>query len=417
MSTPLPHGDEPGGLPTSPGLVRRLGLLDATTVGLGAMLGAGVFVAFGPAAAAAGATLPLALVLAGLVAWANADSSARLAAVLPTSGGAYAYGRARLGTPWGVLAGAAFLLGKTLSTGAITWTVGTYLWPDAARSVAVAAVLLLTGLAAAGLQRGVVATRAVVVVVLVTLLATVVGAAAALLRGSVPAADLPAAADVAAALTTAPGVPGLLQGAGVLFFAFAGYARVATLGEEVRDPRRTLPRAIAAALATVLVVYAAVGATLMAVLGPERLAASQRPVADAVEQLAGPGWAGGVVVVAALAALASALGVLLGLSRTTLAMARDGVLPRAWARLTGGAADPRPVRAQLVVGGAVVVGLLVLDLPRAIAASSVAVLVYYAVAHAAALTLPGRARRVVPVLGLAGCVVVAAALAVGLAGG
>lgn len=379
------------------------------------MLGAGVFVAFGPAAAAAGATLPLALVLAGLVAWANADSSARLAAVLPTSGGAYAYGRARLGPAWGVLAGTAFLLGKTLSAGAIAWTVGTYLWPQGARGVAVAAVVLLTGLAAAGLQRGVSATRAVVVVVLVTLAAVVAAAMVAVVRGTGTAAGPPDLLAAGTALSGAPGAAGLLQGAGVLFFAFAGYARVATLGEEVLDPRRTLPRAIALALGTVLVVYAAVGAALLAVLGPGGLAASRRPVADAVDQLAGPGWARAVVAVAVLAALASALGVLLGLSRTTLAMARDGVLPRRLAHLTR-TADPRPVRAQLVVGGAVVVGLLVLDLPRAIAASSVAVLVYYAVAHAAALTLPGRVRRVVPVLGLVGCLGVAVALVLGLAG-
>ncbi|EYR63180.1 transporter, partial [Actinotalea ferrariae CF5-4] len=382
--------------------------------------------------AAAGGLLPWALVLAGLVAWANADSSARLAAELPTSGGAYAYGRARLGTPWGVLAGTAFLVGKTLSAGAVAWAVGTYLWPEAARAVAVTAVVALTALAVGGLQRGVAATRAVVVVVLGTLLAVVVGAGIAVVDGRV-AASTSAGTPFDGALADPAGVAGLLQGAGVLFFAFAGYARVATLGEEVRDPRRTLPRAIAAALATVLVVYAAVGAALLAVLGPATLAASQRPVADLVEVLAGPGWASVVVAVAALAALASALGVLLGLSRTTLAMARDGVLPRGLAHLTttrrlahptatrrsarAHDGDPRPVRAQLAVGGAVVVGLLLLDLPRAIAASSVAVLVYYAVAHAAALTLPGRTRRVVPVLGLVGCLTVAAALALGLADG
>jgi APA family basic amino acid/polyamine antiporter len=395
----------------APRLARRLGFLDATTIGLGAMLGAGVFVAFGPAAAAAGATLPFALVLAGLVAWANADSSARLAALLPTSGGAYAYGRARLGAPWGVLAGVAFLLGKTLSAGAIAWTVGTYLWPEGARGVAVASVALLTGLAAAGLQRGVAATRAVVVVVLVTLVAVVLGTVVAVAGGSAAVAGPPDLGALAAALSGSPGVAGMLQGAGVLFFAFAGYARIATLGEEVLDPGRTLPRAIAAALGTVLVVYAAVGVALMTVLGQAGLAASRRPVADAVDQLAGPGWARAVVVVAALAALASALGVLLGLSRTTLAMARDGVLPRGLASVGTGRS---PVRAQLAVGAGVVVGLLLLDLPRAIAASSVAVLVYYAVAHAAALTLPGRGRRTVPALGLIGCLVVAVALTLGL---
>lgn len=377
-------------------------------VGLGSMLGAGVFVAFGPAAAAAGDALPLALVLAGVLAWLNADSSARLAAVLPTSGGAYAYGRARLGAAAGTVAGAAFLLGKTISAGAVAWTVGTYLWPAYARPVAVGVVLLLTALACAGVHRSAATTGVVVVVVLVTL-AAVVGAVvvwSATGGGAAPLLDGPAAPGEGS--TT----PDLLRGAGILFFAFAGYARIATLGEEVRDPRRTLPRAIGIALGVVLVVYAAVGWALRTALGGD-LARSDRPVADALDAVAGSGWAVPVAVVAAAAALASGLGVLLGLSRTTLAMARDGVLPRRLARLSGPTDSRRPVLAQVVVGASVVVAILLLDLPRAIAWSSAAVLVYYAVAHAAALTLPGRTRRLVPALGLVGCLVVTVSLVLG----
>ena len=184
---------------------------------------------------------------------------------------------------------------------------------------------------------------------------------------------------------------------------------IATLGEEVRDPGRNIPRAIGIALGLVLVVYAAVGAALIGALGTARLATSDRPLAELAEVLGGPGWVPTVVLTAGVAALASGLGVLLGLSRTCFAMARDGVLPRSLARLGGPAADT-PVRAQLLVGITAVVGMLLLDLRQAIAVSSVAVLLYYAIAHAAALRLPGRARRAVPALGLLGCLTIAIAL-------
>ncbi len=386
-------------------LARRLGLRDAVVVGLGAMLGAGVFVAFGPAADAAGGALPIALALAGAIAWANADSSARLAARHPTSGGAYAYGRARLSPAAGTLAGAAFLVGKTASVGAVALTVGAYLWPEQARAVAVVAVVGLTALAAGGVQRSARVTAVVVVAVLAVLAG--VAALAVVRAGDHAWAGLEGLGWGAGG---GPGPAGLLDGAGLLFFAFAGYARIATLGEEVTDPRRTLPRAIAIALAVVLVTYAVVGVVLVGVLGVGRLADSSRPVADAVSALGADGLVPVVVATAVAAALASGLGVLLGLSRTAFAMARDGVLPRVLARLDGPAEQRRPVLAQVVVGvGAALVAVLA-PVGIAIAASSTAVLVYYAVAHAAALTLPGAARRAVPVLGLLGCLTVAAAL-------
>jgi APA family basic amino acid/polyamine antiporter len=271
--------------------------------------------------------------------------------------------------------------------------------------VAGTAVVGLTALAAGGVRRSARVTTVVVVAVLAVLAGV---AALAVARGGDHAwAGLGglgwrAGGDAGAA--------GVLDGAGLLFFAFAGYARIATLGEEVTDPRRTLPRAIAIALAVVLVTYAAVGAVLVGVLGVEPLADSTRPVADAVTALGADGVVPVVVAAAVAAALASGLGVLLGLSRTAFAMARDGVLPRALARLDGPTEQRRPVLAQAVVGvGAALVAALA-PVGVAIAASSTAVLVYYAVAHAAALTLPGAARRAVPVLGLLGCLTVAAAL-------
>ena len=192
------------------------------------MLGAGVFAAFAPAAAAAGSGLLLALAGAAVVAFCNATSSARLAARYPDSGGTYVYGRRRLGDFWGFLAGWGFVVGKTASCAAMALTVGTYVWPAAARPVAVVAVVALTALNWFGVHRSAVATRVIVVVVL-CVLALVVASAAVGDRVTTP--------HLLPGHGSHGGVVGLLQAAAFLFFAFAGYARIATLGEEVRRPR------------------------------------------------------------------------------------------------------------------------------------------------------------------------------------
>ncbi|AUN40702.1 APC family permease [Tsukamurella tyrosinosolvens] len=384
---------------TEPALRRTLGLGDAVTVGLSAMIGAGVFVSFAPAAAAADSALFVGLAIAALIAYCNASSSARLAARYPQSGGTYVYGRERLGPFWGHLAGWSFVVGKTASCAAMALTVGHYAWPDRAHAVAAGAVVALTALNIAGVERSARVARVVVALVLAVLAAVVVAAFAS------GAAEPSRVFDGAAA-----GPFGVLQAAGLLFFAFAGYARIATLGEEVRDPARTLPRAIFLALAVALGVYALVGVALVAVLGTDGLAASVAPVADAARATGLPVVI--VTVTACVAALGALLALLLGVSRTTLAMARDGHLPRALATVH----ETRrvPVYAELAVGVVVTVVAATADLGAAIGFSSFAVLVYYAVANASAWTLDTAVRsRVVPAVGLAGCLLVALSLPAG----
>ncbi|SEN78157.1 APC family permease [Actinacidiphila rubida] len=382
------------------GLRRRLGVSDAVVIGLGSMIGAGVFAAFAPAAAAAGSGLLPALALAALVAYCNATSSARLAARYPQSGGTYVYGRERLGPFWGYLAGWGFVVGKTASCAAMALTVGSYAWPAHAHAVAVAAVVALTAVNYAGVQKAAWLTRVIVAVVLAVLAAV----AATCLAGS--------AADTAHwAVGADTGARGLLQAAGLLFFAFAGYARIATLGEEVRDPRRTIPRAIPLALGVTLVVYTAVALAVLAVLGPDRLAHASAPLAEAVRAAGVPALVPVVRAGAAVAALGSLLALILGVSRTTLAMARDRHLPPALA-----AVHPRyavPHRAETAVGAVVAVLAATADVRGAIGFSSFGVLVYYAVANASAWTLSpaeGRPVRIVPLAGAAGCLLLAFAL-------
>ena len=380
---------------TQPALARRLRLADAVVIGLGAMIGAGVFAVFAPAAQAAGAALLIGLGIAALVAYCNATSSAQLAATYPTSGGTYIYGRERLGPWWGYLAGWGFVVGKIASCAAMALTVVAYLFPSAwQRPLAIGTVAVMTGITCLGVTRTARVTALLVSVVLATLVLAVVAAWV----GGQP--------DVARwhPATTGQGWYGVVQSAGLIFFAYAGYARIATLGEEVRNPRRVIPRAILVALLIAAVVYAAVAMTTLATLGPQRLAASSAPVADAVA--AGSwSWAVPVVRVGAVAAsLGSLLALIAGIGRTTLAMARHADLPRWLAAVHPTHRIPR--RAQVTVGLLVCVLVAFTDLRGAIAFSSFGVLIYYLIANLAAFTQIGHDRRyprTVQVAGMIGC--------------
>ncbi|MCV2489996.1 APC family permease [Geodermatophilus sp. YIM 151500] len=387
---------------TEPRLARRLGTADAVVIGLGSMIGAGVFAAFAPAAAAAGSWLLAGLALAAVVAYCNATSSAQLAAQYPSSGGSYLYGRERLGPWWGFLAGWSFVVGKTASCAAMALTFAAYAVPAGwQRPAAVAAVLALTAVNHRGITRTAGLTRVLVTVVLAAL---AVGVAAALVGGD-------ADPDRLSGGGTDAGWYGVLQSAGLLFFAFAGYARIATLGEEVRDPARTIPRAIPVALGIAVAVYAAVAVTVLLVLGPGGVAAAPDPLAAAAQ--AG-GWAAAGPVVragAAAASLGALLALVAGVGRTGLAMARNGDLPR-WLA----AVHPRyqvPHRAQSAVAAAACALVLTVDLRGAIGFSSFGVLLYYVVANLAAATqTPDRRRwpRALQVAGVAGCLALAATL-------
>jgi APA family basic amino acid/polyamine antiporter len=391
-----------------PALARRLGTVDATVVGLSAMLGAGVFVAFAPAAEAAGSALLVALGIAAVVAFCNAVASAQLASFYPASGGTYLFGREVLGSWWGFLAGWGFVVGKTASCAAMAMTFAAYALPAETsgsgpgfgqRALAALVVVAFTALNLRGITRTATAARALLVATLVVLVGFLV------LAGT-------GDAQATAPLGATGGPWGVLQAAGLLFFAFAGYARIATLAEEVRRPEQ-LGRAILVALGTAVLLYLLVGLALVEVLGSD-LPGNPVPVAAATEAL-GAAWAVPVVRAgAAAAALGALLALLAGVGRTTLAMAREQDLPSPLASVD--ARHQVPDAAQVVIGVAVVALVLLADVRGAIGFSSFGVLVYYAVANLSALRQPAEQRRwprALQVLGLAGCLVMAAALPLG----
>lgn len=380
-------------------LDRRLDVGDAVVVGLGAMIGAGVFSAIGPATAAAGGAALIGLAVAAVVAWCNATSSAQLAAAHPQAGGTYVYGRARLGHVWGFLAGFMFVIGKTASCVAMALTFGDYAWPDHRRLVAILAVAAVCALNLGGITRTVFATRVILAIVLASLAVVVIGC---LFGGRVDAARI----DL-----TSGSVRGTLQSAALLFFAFAGYARLATLGEEVRDPAVTIPRAIPRALALTLAIYTIVLTSALLAAGPAALAVAKAPLAAAVTAGDLHALAPVVRIGAAVASFGVLLSLMLGVSRTAFAMAAERDLPDAFAKV-----HPRtkvPHRAELLLAIAVIAIVSFADLRGAIGFSSFAVLLYYAIANASALRLEPHERRwprALAVLGVVGCVTLACTL-------
>lgn len=381
-------------------LSRRLGLGDAVLIGLGSMMGAGIFVALAPAASAASAGLLLGLVIAGAVALFNALSSAQLARLYPSSGGTYVYASERLGPGWGWMAGWAFVAGKLASCAAVALTFGHYVLPAYASWLAAGAVVAFTVLNYLGIERTAGATRAIVAIVLIALAAVVL---MALSGGTSPGNLSP--------FLGPNGLYGVLQSAGIWFFAFAGYARIATLGEEVREPRRNIPRAMLLSLGIALTAYTLVALSALLAVGPVTLAGSDAPLVETVSAAGFAHWSWVVVLGAAVATLGVLLSLQAGVSRTLFAMAADRRLPAFLARV-----HPRhrvPYLAEVTVGLITAIIVMVVGVRSAIGLSSFTVLLYYAIANLSACTLGKEERlyrRAWAAAGLVGCAVLALAL-------
>jgi len=387
-------------------LARTIGVPGAVLLGLGSIVGTGIFVSLGVAAGVAGPSVLAAVALAAGVATLNGLSSAELAASHAVSGGTYEYGYRYVSPAAGFLAGWMFLCAKSASAATAALGFAGYaltsfgIRGDALRvALGVAAVASVTALVAGGIERS---SRANAIVVSLTLLTL----------GAFVAAGLPAA------LAGAPdhlcpffggedGAGALLHGTALMFVAFTGYGRVATLGEEVRDPERSIPRAIGITLLASLALYLMVGFVAVAAVGPVALArateAAAAPLEVAARGFGVPSVAWWVAAGAVTAMLGVLLNLILGLSRVWLAMARRGDAPRGLAYV---AEDGSPRRAVLWTG-LLVCGLALSGSVRLTwSFSAFTVLVYYALTNLAALRLPPDARRyprAIPAAGLLAC--------------
>lgn len=378
-------------------LHRALGTRAATIVGLGAMLGTGVFAVWTPAYALAGPWILAGLGIAGAVAILNAVSTVRLARVLPESGGAYAYGRAFIGRPAALIAGYAFVVGKSASAGAAALTIGAYAWPGYERAVGLVAVAVALAIDLRGIVRSVRVSAVLVALVIVAL------GALAVAWWSTQSTAMPSAAG-------APGTVDLLAASGLLFVAFAGYARITVLGEEVREPARTIPRAVIASFAIVIVVYAVIALTVVAAAG-SGVTLSPAPLTDIARASAGEWLTVVMRIGAVIAAGAVLLSLLAGVGRTLFAMADRGDAPRALAAVSE--RTRAPYRAEIAAAVLATLVVLVGGIGFALGLSAATVMTYYAVAHVASWR---QGARLVPLAGLALCTALTVALVVAAVG-
>jgi APA family basic amino acid/polyamine antiporter len=379
-------------------LARVLGLGGAILLGLGSILGTGVFVSLGIAAGVVGEALVPAVVVAALVATANGLSSAQLAAAHPVSGGTYEYGHRFIHPVAGFVAGWTFLAAKSASAataalgsaGYLLHVLGVEVGTEG--RVALAAVIAsgVTALVAGGVRRSN-AANAVLVSITIGALGAFVWVGLSTAGPVAVAASVTAAFDAVARLESGS----FLRATALLFVAYTGYGRIATLGEEVRRPAETIPRAIIATLGVSMLLYVAVSATALASAGPAAFAEATRdgaaPLEAILRRLDRPVLALAVGVGAVTAMAGVLLNLLLGLSRVLLAMARRGEMPPAFSHVS--AEGRSPVRAVWAVGGLATLLVLAGDVATTWSFSAFSVLVYYGLTNLAALRLPPPARR------------------------
>jgi len=391
-------------------LKRQLATGGAVLVGLGSILGTGVFVSLAIAAGIAGPAVILAVAIAALIATANGLSAAQLAASYPVSGGTYEYGYRYL-NPWlGFTAGWLFLLAKSASAATAALGFSGYLlnllgWGDRGLfiPVAILAVVGMTAIVLGGVQRS---NRVNAVIVCLTLLALGFFVLAALRPLAIAGLD-----NFTPFFPTDQPVPSLLHATALMFVAYTGYGRIATLGEEVQQPERTIPRAMILSLLVTLGLYLLVAIAGVGAIGASHLGqaiGAAAPLEAAIRQLGVPGGS----LILAIGAISAMLGVLLnlilGLSRVLLAMGRRGDMPRSLARLN--TAGTTPPIAVLTIGGGVALLVLIGNVRTTWSFSAFTVLVYYALTNLAALRLPRAEQRYprwVAIAGLLTCLLLA----------
>jgi APA family basic amino acid/polyamine antiporter len=384
------------------GLSRSLTLKDAVGVGLGAIIGAGIFVVTGVAAGVSGPAFLISLLIAGIIATFNALSSAQLAAVYPQSGGTYEYGYRLLNPFLGFSAGWMFLVSKLAAGSIVAIGFGSYLFQlvplGSPLLLSVMAVVILCFANFFGIKKTGFLNLFIVGFTLLAL--------AYLIFSGLP--------EIRSSNFTpfAPfGFSGIAEATALLFFAFTGYARIATLAEEVIDPEVTIPKAVIITIITAIILYTLVSIMAIGVIGTNAMAETKSPLQKVANALSAPGIKTVVTLGAATAMLGVLLSQILGISRMMLAMGRRKDLFPAFQIVHRKHQVPH---IGIIVTGLIISALCVLGTFEFILASAAfTILLYYSITNISALKQPIKEQRfgkVVPVMGLTGCILMAISL-------
>lgn len=384
------------------GLLRELGLKDAVGIGLGAIIGAGIFVVTGVAAGISGPAMLISLLIAGVIATFNALSSAQLASVYPQSGGTYEYGYRLLSPGFGFSAGWMYLMSKLAAGGVVAVGFGSYFYQlvpvGSPLIISVTAVILLTVANYFGIKKIGTLNLIIVSFTIISLVYFVISGFPEIKKENFkPFAPF--------------GMSGIAEATALLFFAFTGYARIATLAEEVKNPEKTIPEAIIITISIAIVLYILVSVVAIGVLGTDVMAGNKSPLQIAANGLNTPG----IKIIITLGASSAMLGVLLsqilGISRMMFAMGRRNDLWPAFQRVHNKNNVPH---LGIITTGIIIIILCIFGTFEFILASAAfTILLYYGITNLAALKQPkheGRYGKVIPVLGFTGCLLMAVSL-------
>ncbi len=383
----------------------------AILMGLGSIIGTGIFVSIAIATQVAGNGIIIAIVIAAALAAFNGLSSAQLAAAHPVSGGTYEYGYRFINSWFGFTAGWMFMVAKSASAAtAVLGCIGYLFYAFGFESQSwmitgsgILLLLIMTALVSGGIKRSNAANKWIVSITLAGL--------ASLVAASLFVNGLPTRPVVDAVTDTSASA--ILYASALMFVAYTGYGRIATLGEEVAEPRKTIPKAIIMAMVVIVIIYLAVSLTALQIMGAEAFGQTvdgeAAPLMMVAQALSVP-VIGPVITIAAITAMLGVLlNLILGLSRVLLGMARRRDVPHAISRINPNTQSP--VAAVWIT--AAIIGILVLsgDVVFTWSFSAFTVLIYYSITNLSALFLPKEQRlypRIIPILGLFGCLFLAA---------
>jgi APA family basic amino acid/polyamine antiporter len=383
-------------------LLRSLTLKDAVGVGLGAIIGAGIFVVTGIAAGVSGPAFLVGLLIAGIIATFNALSSAQLAAKYPRSGGTYEYGYILINPAFGFSAGWMFLVSKLAGAGFVAIGFGSYFYqvmPVASPiAFSVLAVIFLTAANYFGIKKAGVLNLVIVTITLLSLIYFAFsGISEVNFENFKPFAPF--------------GISGIAEAAALLFFAFTGYGRIATLAEEVVNPKKTIPKAIIVTIVTAILLYSVISLVAIGVIGTETMAESTSPLQVAADALNSPAISSIITIGASTAMLGVLLSQILGISRVMLAMGRRSDLPPFFKRIHKRYRVPHI--GILITGFIILLLTLIGSFEFIVRAATFTILLYYSITNIAAIKQPKKDRmygRLIPILGLIGCLAMSVSL-------
>lgn len=391
-------------------LQRSIKTPGAILMGLGSIIGTGIFVSIAIATQISGNGVLIAIIIAALLAVFNGLSSAQLAAAHPVSGGTYEYGYRFLGSYFGFSAGWMFMIAKSASAatavlgciGYLFYTFGVEMNHSFYVISSLALLAIVTILVSGGINRS---NRANVVIVSITLMGLITLVIASFIVNGLPVEPIRLAFEDTSASS-------ILYGSALMFVAYTGYGRIATLGEEVMEPRKTIPKAIILTMAVIVLLYLSVSLTALSVMGAEAFGgtadAEAAPLMIVAQMLSIPFIGTAISIAAITAMLGVLLNLILGLSRVLLGMARRRDVPNILSAINPKTKSPVPA----VLVTAVIIGMLVLsgDVIFTWSFSAFTVLIYYSITNLSALMMPKELQlypKWIPVMGLFGCLFLA----------